>query len=129
MTIINDVIMPLLSIPPNKVTKLLKWCVPNGYYVCTGQVIMEVQIEDEIFSVESIHSGYLRAIGLANSSFSYGDVVGKLISEQSTSDTETFCVELDLSDVCLIDEMRGLETRRDFLSYLVKNMIRTMKQK
>ena len=117
MKCIEDIQIPLMSVPPPESCRLVRWTVAEGSHVVVGQVIFELDVDGEVFGIENFHTGFIRFSMAPGSCHQAGDVIGSVLCEKSES--QIVGVEVSSTDLARIDALRGKVKRIDCLSALL----------
>lgn len=119
VNIIEDITIPILTNPPNLVTRLVKWHVLEGYEVVPGQIIMEVEIDGEGYFVESCYDGIIYSLAAPGSFHPFGTAVGKVLTRCDSQIAKTIGVDLTQEALSRLDSIRGTKSRRDMLTRIL----------
>lgn len=122
--ICEDITIPLITLTQPEIVCLAVWHVLDGQYVTMGQILFDLEMDSKLYSVESLHSGYIKIIKASGAECHLGDIIGKL--RISTNDSGKMIIPVELSPelVSKLDERRGEVSRRDFLSSLVRDLLK-----
>jgi len=85
-----------------------------------GEVIFELEIDDAVYEIESLHTGFMKISGIPGNTYKVGDSIGSVVCDHLRDGTAVFGIELALSEVSKLDALRGDRSRRDYLGDLIR---------
>jgi hypothetical protein len=126
MNVIEEITIPLLTNPPNLKTRIIEWHVVEGYEVVPGQVIMDVEIDGEMYSLESCYDGVIYNLAKPDSVHSYGAAVGAVLCKKNSLIAKTIGVDLTQESLMQLDSIRGTTSRRDMLTRTLNDALNSL---
>ncbi len=128
MRLIESVQIPLLSVPPPKVNRLVKWYVSDGSHVTIGQHIFDFEFDGVIFEVASFFTGSIKIQVDDDSEHEIGDTVATIVCDEVPDDHRFIGIQLANSQLSQPDKLRGDSPRCEYLREFVSNALQETSQ-
>ena len=115
MKLVEEVQIPLLSVPPPEACRLVEWHVRDGEHVTVGQELYDLEVGDVVYLVESFFTGHIKILVAGDTKHQVGDTIASMVCDEERNGYRMVGIELSIAHLSLLDELRGDTPRREFL--------------